>query len=167
MQRCVQNAACVAAGLLRSLPPAEAMGTTLHQGTCMAATVAGNLPEDVLKELQHFSVLLAVSSNHFLRCESMSSLMRSLDRATQSQRSLHACSCDAPVSTRGAEEALSQQPTRVLLPERKMHALERDACRSILLELHRCACSQMNDAVPVLILLQHHQGTSSFIQLNN
>jgi hypothetical protein len=135
----VQNAATVAAGVLHWLPPGETVGNMLHpSGTCMATNVPKNLPEDVLKEYQHFSALLAVADKHFFKCESVSLLLRTLESASQPQSSSHARSCDAPISTGGAAEAAAQHSGRAPAPASRMQELVQDACRSVLLEVGRC-----------------------------
>lgn len=146
---CVQPAAAVAAGVMHWLPLSETIGDIFHPcGTGLEPSIPENLPEDILKEHQHFSALLAVADNYFFRCESVAALLRALEAGTQACEALpssHGWSLDGPRSVRGA--VASRQGGMHMHAGGGMQELERETCRAVLSDLRRCVFFHMRAKV--------------------
>ena len=138
----MQPAAAAAAGVLHWLPAEVNIGDMFHPG-CMGAAppLPEHLPEEAVKEYQHFSALLAVSGKHFVGCDSVAVLLRTLEAGTEvhdASAKAHGWSLVGPENIRSPGGRSPQQGCSQMSARGGIEELERETCRAVLADLRRC-----------------------------
>ena len=144
---CVQPAAAAAAGVAHWLPPEVSIGDVnigdiFHSGgSGPTPPLPESTPTEVLQQHQHFSALLAVADKHFVGCESVAEVLRTLEAGTatcEQSAHGHGWSFDGPRTTRGSGKDAQQRGSHQMGAGGGIQELERETCRAVLADLQGC-----------------------------